>query len=148
MQPVYRQAQLDDIASIFEVRTSVRENYLDRDGLRELGITEESVAASLETDHGAWVAECDDNVVGFSMANVGDGSIFALFVLPDFEGLGIGGRLLALAADWLRDQGLEAAWLTTDESTRAAAFYERQGWRTDGKVDDGEIRYELDLTDR
>ncbi|MCX7829314.1 MAG: GNAT family N-acetyltransferase [Thermanaerothrix sp.] len=41
------------------------------------------------------------------------GMIRSLCVLPDFEGLGIGGELLGLAEERLREQGASSAWLMT-----------------------------------
>jgi hypothetical protein len=40
-------------------------------------------------------------------------------------------------------QGLASAWLTTRPETRAANLYERAGWIRRGRLDSGEIRYEL-----
>ncbi|MII54731.1 GNAT family N-acetyltransferase, partial [Salmonella enterica subsp. enterica] len=39
-----RQALITDVESIFDVRTSVRENHLSREEMRQMGITESSVA--------------------------------------------------------------------------------------------------------
>jgi GNAT superfamily N-acetyltransferase len=143
----YRQADTDDIGPIFDVRTCVQENRLDRAELRDLGISEQSVALSLADDHRAWVAEIDHRVVGFSMASSIDGRIFALFVRPEYERLGIGRQLLGLALKWLRTIGLTDAWLTTDPQSRAAVFYERQGWSTDHQPENGDIRFECKLGD-
>lgn len=43
-----RTARASDVDSIFEVRTSVRENYLSREEMRQLGITESVVADMIE----------------------------------------------------------------------------------------------------
>lgn len=143
--PIFRRAGVRDLDQIFDVRVSVIENHLDREQLRTLGITEQSMAAAMESELGAWVAESGGRIVGFSMAQAGDGRVFALFVRPGFEGVGIGKALLGLAVEWLRDGGLSTAWLTTGEGSRAVRFYESQGWSTDYAVDGGEIRFELDL---
>ena len=76
------------------------------------------MAASLLTHCKGWVAERAGKVVGFSMADRADASIFALFVLPGYEGRGLGSRLLDLAVDWLRANGAEKVWLTTGPRTR------------------------------
>ena len=47
------------------------------------------------------VAEFNRQVVAFSIADRQSGSIFALFVLPEYEGKGIGSRLLNTAVEWL-----------------------------------------------
>jgi GNAT superfamily N-acetyltransferase len=144
-EPTYRCAGVGDVGAIFNVRITVLENKLDREQLAELGITEESVTASLQDDHRAWVAECDHTVVGFSMACSSDGRVFALFVHPDFAGHGIGIQLLRLAVGWLRDIGISMAWLTTDPRSRAASFCLREGWRSDHQDHNGDIRFEISL---
>jgi len=52
-----------------------------------------------------------------------DGSIFALFVHPNYERRGIGRALWPLACEILRASGHAAAMLTTEPSTRAERFY-------------------------
>jgi GNAT superfamily N-acetyltransferase len=145
MGTTFRDAQLKDINAIFSVRVSVRENRLDYSQLRALGITPASIATALQNDSKAWVSECNGTVVGFSMANSSDGRIFALFVLPQYEGRGIGGTLLEMALTWLRTCMVPRAWLTTEPHTRADGFYRHRGWKTTGVVEEGEIRFELDL---
>jgi hypothetical protein len=44
---------------------------------------------------------------------------------------------------WLREQHAPTLWLTTGETTTAADFYERRGWRRVRVSCDGEARYEL-----
>lgn len=51
-----RTARASDVDGIFEVRTSVRENYLSREEMRQLGITESVVADMIEKSLCAWVA--------------------------------------------------------------------------------------------
>src|SRR5262245_53868853 len=128
---------------IFRVRTSVRENLLTGAQLAEQGITNDGVAASLQTHRRGWVAERGAEIVAFSMADRQDGTLFALFVLPEYEGRGRGSRLLDLAVQWLWDNGTETAWLTTGPDTRAAGFYARRNWRHAGPHHTGDIRFEL-----
>ncbi|WP_316431397.1 hypothetical protein [Leptolyngbya sp. NK1-12] len=64
-----RVAELDDTETLFEIRTSVIENYQSREEIAALGITPESVAQMLETDCCAWIAEIDEQPIGFSIAN-------------------------------------------------------------------------------
>jgi ribosomal protein S18 acetylase RimI-like enzyme len=58
-----------------------------------------------------------------------------LAVLPEYEGRGIGRRLLGQAVRWLRASGCERVWLATnpDPSGRAFGFYRAQGWRPTGE---------------
>ena len=60
----------------------------------------------------------------------------------DYERRGLGKRLLGLALQWLWDNGAELVWLTAGQGTRAARFYERQGWTLSGVQPDGQLRFE------
>jgi GNAT superfamily N-acetyltransferase len=61
------------------------------------------------------------------------GHVFSLYVDPDAQGSGVGGRLLADAEGWFRAEGLAAATLWVFEANeRARGFYTRHGWSPDG----------------
>ena len=138
-----REATGADMPGISHVRLSVTENALTVEQLSGRGITNASVAASLLTHRKGWVAEHAGRIVAFSMADKADSSIFALFVLPGYEGRRLGTRLLGLALDWLWDNGAERVWLSTGPQTRAAVFYAKQGWVQTGKAGYGDLRFEL-----
>jgi ribosomal protein S18 acetylase RimI-like enzyme len=141
-----REATAADLPGITRVRTSVRENLLTVEQLRARGVTEASVAASFLADAKGWVAEQAGEVIAFAIADRASRSIFALFVLPDWEGRGLGSRLLDLALHGLRVNGARGVWLSTAPDTKAAGFYERRGWVATGGEASGDTRYELDLT--
>ena len=124
---VVREATATDMPGISHVRLSVKENALSLEQLTERGITNASVAASLLTHRRGWVAERNGEIVVFSMADKANGSIFALCVLAEYEGRGLGSRLLTLALDWLWDSGAERVWLSTSPGTRAARFTRNEG---------------------
>ena len=140
---ILREANGADVPGISRVRTSVSENLLTLKQLAERGITEESVAASLLLNRKGWVAESNGEVVAFSMADRRNGSIFALFVLPGYEGRGLGTRLLDAAVEWLWQSGIERIWLTTARDTRAARFYPLRGWVCVAELPNGELYFEL-----
>ena len=127
-----------DIPTIFEIRASVRENRISRADLAEIGVTEATVTASLGSHRKGWLVEEAERLVGFSMADSADGSIFALFVDPESEGRGYGSRLHDAAVAWLFSRGFETIALTTDPDTRAHAFYLRRGWVLSRLNGDGE----------
>jgi GNAT superfamily N-acetyltransferase len=118
--PTFRQASVHDIPAMSRIRLSVNENRL-RDPTR---ITPQMYADFLEKDGRGWVAQVDGEIVAFSYANRIDGSIWALFVDPRFEGQG-----LSLATDWLFSLGFRRVTLSTGAGTRAAQFYTRLGWQ-------------------
>jgi ribosomal protein S18 acetylase RimI-like enzyme len=134
-----RPAIPDDVADLFRVRTSVRENHLSEEELSDLGITHDSISGLLRSGEGqAWCAEVDGAVVGFSMARQPERDIFALFVLPQFEGCGIGTLLLDAAVDWLRASDPKPIHLNTERTTKAFRFYINRGWRETGLLEDGD----------
>lgn len=141
----FREATAADMPGIARVRTSVRENLLTMEQLRERGITNESVAASFLVDSKGWVAESNGEIVAFAIADRAGASLFALFVLPSCQRQGLGSHLLELAMQWLRANAIAHVWLTTGADTPAVRFYEHRGWVAKGRAEHGDIRYELDL---
>lgn len=132
-----RKATRTDLPRIFEIRAAVRENKLS-DPTR---VTAEMCEWFI--DHAAfWLCEEDGVVQGFSAGDPRDGTIFALFVDPAWEGRGIGQALLPLACKTLRDAGHRVARLDTEAATRAEHFYRRNGWRDIGREPDGQIIFE------
>ncbi|WP_033748312.1 GNAT family N-acetyltransferase [Pantoea sp. NGS-ED-1003] len=136
-----RPAQLSDVESIFIVRTSVTENHLSREEMRAMGITESTVSNMIKEGLCAWVATNDYDVVGFSMISRERGSLFGLFVLPSYEGRGIGRRLTKIAEEELFKHH-DSAWLETDKNSRAAKFYMDLGWTKTTTLDGAFIRLE------
>jgi GNAT superfamily N-acetyltransferase len=119
---------------MFDIRVSVRENTATRQSLHNAGIDEKAVVAAITTEGRGWVAEDEGQAVGFSIADQ-TGSVFALFVRPEFEGRGYGSALLNAAVHWLFNQGFETVWLAVGPNTRAHAFYKRRGWVETGAVE-------------
>ncbi len=138
-----REAQIEDIETLFNIRTSVIENHQSREELVTLGITPETVANMLQTDCRAWIAEIDERPIAFSMANAAEKTIFAMFVLPSFEGRGAGRALMQQAEQWLWSQGVEEIWLLTgnDSNLRAYGFYLHLGWTPTDIEPDGQIKF-------
>jgi GNAT superfamily N-acetyltransferase len=119
-----REAILDDHAEITRVRLAVTENVLTDPSK----VTYADYVAYIADVGKGWVAEIDGTIVGFSFANR-SGLIWALFVQPGREGLGIGRALLDCCLVWLGTLGVKRAFLDTGPETRAEGFYRRHGWR-------------------
>lgn len=126
---------------MFHVRISVIENHLSREEMRRIGITENVVADLIEKSRCAWVATDDEKIIGFSMILPDEGCLFAAFVLPEYEGRGIGRRLVEIAEKELFRHH-EIAWLETDKQSRAAKFYIQLGWGNKIDINDTDIRLE------
>jgi len=136
-----RTAQLSDIEGMFDVRTSVMENHLSREEMRQMGITEGVVGDMIEKSLCAWVATENNKIIGFSMILPDEGCLFAAFVLPEYEGKGIGRRLVRLAEQEIF-QHHEIAWLETDKNSRAAKFYMQLGWGNETDLNGTDIKLE------
>lgn len=106
------------------IRLSVRENRL----IDPSRITVADYQAALDRLGVTWVAEVEQRMAGFASA-YRDGSIWALFVHPDFAGQGVGHALHQQMIAWLWSNGLDKAWLSTEQGTRAERFYRARGWR-------------------
>lgn len=145
-----RVAKLDDIDTLFEIRTSVVENYQSREEIAELGITPESVAEMLKADCCAWIAELHSRPVGFSIANGTQKTIFGVFVIPEFEGRGFGRALMQAAEEWLWSKGIEEIWLLTgnDPHLRAYGFYLHLDWQPVGMEVEGDFKGEMKFVKR
>ena len=145
-----RTVRQDDIDKLFDIRTSVVENHQSREEIAELGITPESIALMLETNCCAWIAETENRSIGFSIANATEKTIFGIFVLPSFEGQGVGRALMQAAESWLWSKGMEEIWLVTgnDPSLRAYGFYLHLDWIPVGVETDGDFRGEMKFIKR
>lgn len=141
-----RVARAEDLPAMTEIRISVSENHMSVEQMAERGITPEGTRAEMAAgDLGAWVAEEQDGIVAFAMADRRDASLFALFTKPGCEGKGHGSALLAAAEAWLVEMGHREAWLTTATDSRAAAFYAVKGWRATDEGDPGDTFFRKSL---
>lgn len=142
----FREITAADVPGLFDVRPRTRENAMTLEELQRLGIDPRSVTESLERSTKGWVCEVSGRIVAFSMADRATGELLVIAVLPGHEGRGVGGRLMALAEEWLAASGCKRAWLTTDLDTslRAYGFYRKRGW-TDWKLERGLRWMELSL---
>jgi len=80
-----------------------------------------------------WVAEVEDRVVGFvsSVSRNTRGEVSLLAVDPDYQGNGIGTALTETATEWLRESGMEIAWVETGGDPGHASgrrTYEKAGY--------------------
>jgi ribosomal protein S18 acetylase RimI-like enzyme len=137
-----RRATPADIPRIMEIRGAVRENRLS-DPSR---VTNADVLWQIA--HSPIHLWDDGGVIkGFSAGDPRDGSIFALFVDPAFEGQEIGQALILAACRSLAAAGRRIAKLSTDPGTRAERFYLRNGWLAKGLDARGEMVFEKELAE-
>lgn len=140
-----RKATIVDRPRISEVRLAVRENRLSQASVAKVDATADWIFRNEAGNAAFWVWEEDGAIQGFAVADPRDGTIFGLFIHPDYEGRGIARALLPLACEDLRAAGFAAATLTTGPGTRAERFYRQNGWEETGRRDDGEIVFRKTL---
>jgi GNAT superfamily N-acetyltransferase len=72
------------------------------------------------------------------------GELWAIYLDPAIWGLGVGRRLQDVALDRLREEGYtEATLWVLAANTGSRAFYERTGWRPDGRTSEIEAGAEV-----
>jgi ribosomal protein S18 acetylase RimI-like enzyme len=138
MTLTFRRAQPRDIPDMFELRGRTRENPVSREELAALGITPESTVESMVSGRTtSWVCVHDESLVGFSTGDHPSGEILVVAVSPDFEGKGIGKRLLHAVAESLQTGGCIRLWLaaSSDPRSRSHGFYRCLGWVPTGQTD-------------
>ncbi|MET0572388.1 MAG: GNAT family N-acetyltransferase [Pedobacter agri] len=136
---IYREAKTTDIPQIQIVRHTVKENTLSNPAL----VTDADCEAFITQRGKGWVCEIDNQIVGFSIVDLKENNIWALFVRPEFKGKGIGKELHRLMMDWYFSKTKEKVWLGTAPNTKAEKFYELQGWKHVGMVNKGEVKFEM-----
>ena len=82
---IYREAEIKDIAQIQVVRNAVKENRLSDPAL----VPDKDVVEYITNRGKGWVCETENKIVGFSIVDLIDNNVWALFIDPDFEAKGI-----------------------------------------------------------
>lgn len=141
---ILREANIDDIKQIQIVRNAVKENTLTNPNS---SVTDADCSAFLTARGKGWVFEKENQIIGFSIVDLKDHNIWALFVHPNFDKQGIGRKLHDTMLDWYFSQTDQPVWLGTSPNTRAEIFYKKAGWKVIGKHGKGEIKFELTYND-
>jgi len=140
---LFREATIADIPQMQIVRHLVKENVLSNPVL----VTDEDCKNYITIKGKGWVCEVNNFIIGFSIADLVDKNIWALFVHPEFERKGIGKKLHDTMLTWYFNQTRETVWLSTAPKTRAENFYRKAGWKEVGKHGKNEIKFEMSYDD-
>jgi GNAT superfamily N-acetyltransferase len=140
---IFREAAIEDIPQIQIVRNSVKENQLSDPAL----VTDEDCKEYITVRGKGWVCEVDNTIVGFSIADLKENNIWALFVHPNYESKGIGKKLHELMLNWYFNETHKKVWLSTAPGTRAEEFYKRNGWKVVGTHGKGETKFEMSFSE-
>jgi GNAT superfamily N-acetyltransferase len=139
---LFREAQLSDISQIQFVRNAVKENMLSDPAL----VSDKDCEEYMTIRGKAWVCEIGQRIIGFAYVDMQKNNVWALFVLPEYAGKGIGKTLHRIMLDWYFSQTTVTIWLGTAPGTRAESFYEKQGWKRRG-MHGKEVKFEMTATD-
>lgn len=134
-----RIAEKGDIYQIQVIRNLVKENQLSDPSL----VPDRDVEDFITRRGRGWVCEINTQIVGFAIADLAGNNIWALFIHPGFERMGIGKRLHEEMLNWYFSQTEKTVWLGTLPGTRAALFYRKAGWTEVGLHGKGEIKFEM-----
>jgi ribosomal protein S18 acetylase RimI-like enzyme len=136
---VIRPATPDDAEAVARVHVETwRAAYahaLSPEGLASLSVTQR---AELHRRSPPVVADVDGEIVGLVSVGPGtdpdtDGELYAIYVLPDHWGSGVGRALMQAGEERLRELGHQHAILwVLEDNPRARRFYEAAGWTLDG----------------
>jgi GNAT superfamily N-acetyltransferase len=97
---IFREARQDDISQIMIVRFAVKENRLSDPAL----VTAADCEEYLFNRGKGWVCLENEVVVGFSIVDLKEKNVWALFVHPDFAAKGIGKTLHGMMLEWYFNQ--------------------------------------------
>ena len=138
-----REAVVADIPQLHVIRNSVTENVLSDPRL----VTDAHYIDYLTRRGKGWVCEVNKTAVGFSIVSLADKNVWALFVLPEYKGKGIGKKLQHQMLQWYFTQTNETIWLSTETNSHAAQFYRRTGWMEVGWHNEQELKFEMTYAD-
>jgi RimJ/RimL family protein N-acetyltransferase len=136
---IFRKAKIKDIKQIQIVRNSVVENKLSNPNL----VTDNDCKEYITKRGKGWVCEINDEIIGFSIVDLKDKNVWALFLKPEYGKQGIGRELHHIMLNWYFSKTMDNLWLGTSPNTRAEIFYRKSGWTEIGKHGQGEIKFQM-----
>jgi GNAT superfamily N-acetyltransferase len=134
-----REASLEDIPQLIQIRFAVKENVLVNTSL----VTPEDCADYIINRGKGWVHEEEGKITGFAIVDLQHNNVWALFIHPDHESQGTGSLLHDIMLDWYFTKTDTPLWLATTAGTRAEKFYLGRGWKIAGLREKGEIKFEM-----
>lgn len=110
-------------------------------------ITESDYMEYITARGKGWLAEVENTAAGFAIIDCIDHNIWALFVKPGFDRMGVGRKLHDTMLDWYFSNYDDDLWLSTAPNTRAESFYRAAGWKEDGLHKNREIKFTISSGD-
>ncbi|RYG86417.1 MAG: GNAT family N-acetyltransferase [Alphaproteobacteria bacterium] len=134
----YRIALPVDVAECIEIRAVTRENAIPAERLASMGITNESWSESVRNGSlPGVVCMAEGRIAGYCFGERESGEILVLALLPEYEGKGIGRKLLGAVSSALVQQGHHRLFLgcSSDPTSRSFGFYRHLGWQSTNTYD-------------
>jgi len=145
-----RDLEISDVESVAEIRIRGWQNtYADQmpdDYLKNLSLEKtilrwREVLSNPVRDRKAVGAFISGKLIGYismgpnrSEDEINSGEIFAIYVEPDLQKMGIGTRLINTSTEFFASLGYSYATLwVLHTNVQAMSFYERKGWSASGK---------------
>ena len=158
-----RQANVDDAHGIAHIHVNtwqsayvgmMPDSYLQNLSVEQRAQNWIKILESPIAENQTIVAEIDGLAVGFigigpsRESNDSDlGEVFAIYVEPNFQGRGVGSRLMHEGIHLLKAQGFKGAMLwVLEQNIQTRAWYESRGWQSNG-ISKVEKRDEFELTE-
>jgi GNAT superfamily N-acetyltransferase len=139
LTPVIRRANPDEAETLMRIQREAAVTAFshvfppDRYPFPDDEVRENWKRALADPDVEIYVAEIDGEPAG--SVGVGGGFLQTLYVLPQYQGTGIGSTLHDYALERLRALGWPEAKLWTLEGNHVGRrFYERRGWSLNGET--------------
>ena len=134
-----REAKETDISPMQVIRVAVKENVLSNPA----SITPSDYQEFLFERGKGWVCEIENEIVGFAIIDLQENNIWALFVHPNYEGIGVGKALHKTMLNSYFASNKTKLWLGTEPNSRAAIFYKKAGWELVGMHGKKELKFEM-----
>lgn len=137
-QLCFRLAVPGDIPACLLLRGQTRENAISAESLARRGITVESWANDVRTQAlTGYVCTEAETIAGYCFGDNATGEIVVLALLPEYEYMGAGRKLLDMVMKHLRGLGHERLFLgcEPDPAVRSHGFYRHLGWVPTGSLD-------------
>jgi ribosomal protein S18 acetylase RimI-like enzyme len=138
----FREKRLADLKPFADIGAAEQEQSSSgRALLLRLGIQIPPTRAELSRRINFWECADESLVVGHCSGDLATGEVLSLSVRKDYEGRGIGRRLLSLVVGRLRAAGIQRIWLVAPAAPaqRAFGFYRALGWQPTGEKRGGDI---------
>jgi putative acetyltransferase len=121
----YQKNDLNQVLEVYDEAATIAHAFLDKD----TQIWQKNQAEKILKNHPerTWVAEQEQKILGFAstfITNTSDTGLAGLFVLPSYQGQGIGSRLLKQVNSIKKD--IELA--VYKQNTKAFKFYVKHGF--------------------